>query len=93
MLRIVLAASAALVVGSTATAGVFERIKERREARHTEKVEIIVQKDGTPALRWSDGSISPVTKGKEGLVASPKKEAIKTVRQKHGPDIAVPAGK
>jgi len=85
-----------LTVASAAFAGPLgnmrKRAEERREARHT-KVEIVVGKDGKASLRWADGSTSPIGKDKEGkLIAAPKAEGTKTLKQLHGPEIKLVPG-
>lgn len=87
----------ALTVASTAFAGPLsnmrKRAEERREARHAEHAEVVVGKDGKPLLRWADGSTSPIGKDKEGkLIAAPKAEGTRTLKQLHGPEIKLVPG-
>lgn len=97
MRKFVVSALAVSFVSTFAVAGPLgrmrERAEERRAERHADHAEIVIGKDGKPALRWADGSTSPVGVNKEGkLVAAPKKEATKVIHQKHGPDIKVVPG-
>jgi hypothetical protein len=70
-----------------------KRAEERREARHVERAEIVVGKDGKPELRWADGSVSKVGVDKDGkLIAAPKAEGTKTLKQAHGPEIKLVPG-
>ena len=88
----------ALTVASTAFAGPLgnmrKRAEERREARHAEQgAEVVVTKEGKPAIRWADGSLSLIGKDKEGkLIAAPKAEGTKTLKQSHGPEIKLIPG-
>ena len=87
----------ALTVVSTAFAGPLgnmrKRAEERREARHAEHAEVVVGKDGKPLLRWVDGSTSKVGVDKDGkLIAAPKAEGTKTLKQLHGPEIKLVPG-
>lgn len=87
----------AFTIASTAFAGPLgnlrKRVEERREARHAEHAEIVVGKDGKPALRWADGSVSKVGLDKDGkLIAAPKAESTKTLKQAHGPEIKLVPG-
>ena len=70
-----------------------KRAEERREARHQEVAEIVVGKDGKASLRWADGSTSKVGVDKEGkLIAAPKNEGAKVLKQAHGPEIKLVPG-
>jgi hypothetical protein len=69
-----------------------DRAEERRENRHNH-AEVVVTKDGKPALRWADGSLSLIGKDKDGkLIAAPKAEGTKTLKQNHGPEIKLVPG-
>jgi hypothetical protein len=88
---------AVAVVSAVAVAGPLgnmrKRAEERREARHTDHAEIVVGKDGKPALRWADGSTSLIGKDKDGkLIAAPKTEGAKVLKQAHGPEIKLVPG-
>ena len=88
---------AVAVVSAVAFAGPLgnmrKRAEERREARHTEVAEIVVGKDGKASLRWADGSTSKVGVDKEGkLIAAPKNEGAKVLKQAHGPEIKLVPG-
>lgn len=88
---------AVAVVSAVAVAGPLgnmrKRAEERREARHQEVAEIVVGKDGKASLRWADGSTSPIGKDKEGkLIAAPKAEGTRTLKQLHGPEIKLVPG-
>lgn len=88
---------AVTVVSAVAVAGPLgnmrKRAEERREARHQEVAEIVVGKDGKASLRWADGSTSPIGKDKEGkLIAAPKAESTRTLKQLHGPEIKLVPG-
>ena len=85
------------VISTVAVAGPLgnlrKRVEDRREARHTETAEIVINKDGKPALRWADGSTSKVGVDKEGrLIAAPKTEGVKVLKQAHGPEIKLVPG-
>jgi hypothetical protein len=97
MRKFVLSVLALTVVSTIAVAGPLgnmrKRAEERREARHTDHAEIVVGKDGKPALRWADGSTSLIGKDKDGkLIAAPKIEGTKTLKQSHGPEIKLIPG-
>lgn len=97
MRKFLIAAAVVAVSGSALMAGplgnIRKRVEDRREARHAEHAEIFVGKDGKPALRWADGSVSKVGVDKDGkLIAAPKKEGVKTLKQSHGPDIKLVPG-
>jgi hypothetical protein len=86
-----------LTVASAAFAGPLgnmrKRAEERREARHAEHAEVVIGKDGKASLRWADGSTSKVGVDKEGkLIAAPKAEGTKVIRQNHGPEIKLIPG-
>jgi hypothetical protein len=88
---------AVAVVSAVAVAGPLgnlrKRAEERREARQAEHAEIVIGKDGKPLLRWSDGSTSKVGVDKSGkLIAAPKSEGTKTLKQAHGPEIKLVPG-
>ena len=89
---------AVAVVSAVAAAGplgnIRKRVEERRDARHAEQgAEVVVTKEGRPALRWADGSVSLIGKDKEGkLIAAPKAEGTKTLKQSHGPEIKLIPG-
>lgn len=96
MRKFLIAAAVVAVSGSALMAGplgnIRKRVEERREARHNH-AEIVVGKDGKPLLRWTDGSTSKVGVDKEGkLIAAPKTEAPKVLKQSHGPDIRIVPG-
>lgn len=87
---------AVAVVSTVAVAGplgnIRKRVEERRAERHN-TAEVVVTKDGKPALRWADGSVSPVGKDKDGkLIAAPKSEGTKVLKQNHGPEIRIVPG-
>jgi hypothetical protein len=98
MRKFVLAAGVVALSGSLLVAGplgnIRKRAEERRESRHVERAEVVVGKDGKPALRWADGTVSPIGKDKKTgeLIAAPKAEAPKTIHQKHGPEIKLVPG-
>lgn len=84
------------VVSTVAVAGPLGRMRDRAEERRAERhnhAEVIVTKDGKPALRWADGSVSPIGKDKDGkLIAAPKTEGTKVLKQSHGPEIRIVPG-
>lgn len=97
MRKFVLSALVLTVASTVVVAGPLgnlrKRAEERREARHVEHAEIVIGKDGKPLLRWSDGSTSKVGVDKEGkLIAAPKTEGPKVLKQAHGPEIRVVPG-
>ena len=98
MRKFVVSLFAVAVVSAVSLAGPLgnmrKRAEERREARHTEQgAEVVVTKEGKPALRWADGSLSLIGKDKEGkLIAAPKAEGTKTLKQSHGPEIKLIPG-
>lgn len=98
MRKFVVSLMAVAVVSAVAAAGplgnIRKRVEERRDARHAEQgAEVVVTKDGKPALRWADGSVSLIGKDKEGkLIAAPKAEGTKTLKQSHGPEIKLIPG-
>lgn len=73
----ILAVALVAVVACVSYAGPFKRIHDRRHAP-----EIVLQKDGTSAIKWADGSVSQITLDKKTgkLQASPKSEASKYVQ-------------
>jgi hypothetical protein len=86
-------AFASTVVVAGPLGNLRKRAEERREARHAEHAEIVVGKDGKPALRWADGSVSKVGVDKDGkLIAAPKTEGVKVLKQAHGPEIKLVPG-
>lgn len=98
MRKFVVSLMAVAVVSAVAAAGplgnIRKRVEERRDARHAEQgAEVVVTKEGRPALRWADGSVSLIGKDKEGkLIAAPKAEGTKTLKQSHGPEIKLIPG-
>ncbi len=90
------AALALSLVSTAAFAGPFGNIRKRAEERRAERhntAEIVIGKDGKPALLWADGSVSKVGVDKEGkLIAAPRTEAPKKLKQAHGPDINIVPG-
>jgi hypothetical protein len=97
MRKFVLSALALTVVSTVAVAGPLnnmrKRSEERREARHAEHAEVVIGKDGKASLRWADGSTSKIGVDKEGkLIAAPKAESVKTLKQLHGPEIKLIPG-
>lgn len=51
-----------LAQGASAREGLAQRLKKRHQV-----ASVVVQQDGTPAVQWKDGQVSPVVKTKEGL--------------------------
>ena len=99
MRKFVVSLMAVAVVSAVAAAGplgnIRKRVEERRDARHAEHIgaEVVVTKDGKPALRWADGSTSLIGKDKDGkLIAAPKAEGNKVIKQNHGPEIKLIPG-
>ena len=83
-------------VSTVSFAGPLGRMRERAEERRAERhnhAEVVVTKDGKAALRWADGSLSLIGKDKDGkLIAAPKAEGTKTLKQNHGPEIKLVPG-
>lgn len=96
MKKFLLVAAVLSLSATSLVAGPFGRMRERAAARYESRqgAEIVVTKDGTAALRWADGSLSPIGKDKKTgeLIAAPKSESVKTLKQPHGPAIKVVPG-
>ncbi len=91
--RSVFFASAAIVgFASGLEAGPLKSWRERREARHeATATELVLTKDGKPAVKFPDGSVSQIQQTKGGELFAPKGEAKKTIRLGGQPVQVVPA--
>ena len=87
---------AVVIVSAVAVAGPLGNMRKRAEDRRDDrkpKAEVVVTKDGTPAIKWDNGSMSPVGKDKEGkLIAAPRSEKPRVIRQSNGSDIRIVPG-
>lgn len=73
-----------LAQGATAREGLIQRLKNRHET-----ATIVVQKDGTPAVQWKDGQVSPVVKSKDGKLEAFRVVSPLQLKQSNGQPIRV----